>query len=126
MDGNKDLVIQYGQQFTVFMGHGDGTFTPQTALGATAINLPSATAFPIWQFQIADMDNDGNPDLVVLYRNTASSSTPLTSPAQLSIYYGLGNGTFVPTPVNVPLARNYIEMAITDVNNDGYPDVIPV
>jgi len=101
-DGVADVVLLYDNGGTIWMNDGTGHFSGGVPF-ATAGGLACA---------IADMDGDGNPDILV-GRNTS-----------IEIYHGLGDGTFG-TPSGVPLA-NGLEygMALTDVNNDGHLDVV--
>ncbi len=110
-DGNADLVVMQqgtsttsGGQAVVFFGNGDGTFTQ--APSSTSTPSTPATAIP------ADVNNDGNNDLV-LSGNGQSGAT---------ILLGKGDGTF--TVVAGPTLSGEAAVAVADVNSDGIPDLV--
>ena len=80
----------------------------------------------------ADLDRDGNTDLLITYANLAADPTnPSTStPNYLYVWYGSGGGKFLVSPahpvnpVRIQLSRNYYQVAVADLNNDGIPDLI--
>ena len=108
-DGILDLAVVDGssQQAAFLVGDGNGNFSP-----------PQITSFPAQASAgvLADVDRDGNLDLVT---NTA-------------FYPGDGTGGFLPA---VPLQSNDGQnagavfsdsVAVGDVNGDGLPDVVTV
>jgi hypothetical protein len=63
----------------------------------------------------ADMNNDGNADVIVVNASTAT----------LSVMRGKGDGTFQPALVtNFASGQSPAFMAIADINVDGKPDVV--
>ncbi len=79
-DGFQDLAVANAgsNNVSIVLGHGDGTFSPQTAYGVGG--SPIALA-------VGDFDNDGVQDLVVLTElNTGT----------IILLHGLGDGTFIP------------------------------
>jgi len=113
-DFNKDrkldvVVANFGlsgpSSISVLLGNGDGTFQPQT-------NLPLPSEADPWQVQVADLNGDGNLDIVSSNNNES----------YLSIYLGNGNGTFQ-QPTRVFCAFAPENMVILDFNGDGIPDI---
>jgi Bacterial Ig-like domain (group 3)/FG-GAP-like repeat len=134
-DGTLDLALQFlelgslsetgpmtsttassGDQIvvSVALGNGDGTF------GAMDVNNPVTipvipegpfVSFATAGVQIADLNNDSNPDLAVDNNGT--------------LYVALGNGsggfTSVVQTANIPGAS---QIVYADVNGDGVPDMV--
>jgi hypothetical protein len=104
-DGKADIVSVgfFSNTVNVALGNGDGTFLPQKSFaGGKGPLLVS----------IADMNNDGRPDLVV----TASQGP-------LCVLFGNGNGTFQ-SPQTYSIAGGQFGVTVADVNNDGNMDVL--
>ncbi len=121
-DGNPDVVVGSGngQQFgsqgagnaaLLILGRGDGDFEDPTISSLVGLVHTFLTA--------ADMDKDGNLDLVA------------TGVNRISVLRGLGNATFerestspgpwLPIESPVPAGARYA--AVADLNNDGILDV---
>jgi hypothetical protein len=77
--GTLDLVVvnETGNNISVFLGNGDGTFKAQ-------VQYPTVTGGNPLSVVIGDFNNDGKPDLAVADYTTG----------QVSIYLGNGDGTF--------------------------------
>jgi hypothetical protein len=108
-DGHPDIVCTNGNgnsfgpnTINVFLNHGDGTFAPAAPylVGMTASHVAAA-----------DVDLDGNPDLLV------------STQSGLALLPGNGDGTFGP-PSLLMLATDLNTIRIADVNLDGIPDVL--
>ena len=111
-DGIPDLVIttQFVQGATpgvyTALGLGDGTFGPLTQLPNTVnTNLNYSTA------QIADLDGDGNADIIV----TQGALN------QLIVLWGKGDGTFELGTQSFD--GNVQRFIVRDLNGDGKPDL---
>jgi hypothetical protein len=105
LDGIPDLLTgSQAQELGVFFGRADGTFSlgPSTSLGL----IPTA-------MMVADITGDQVAD--VLFGDNGST---------LSVWRGLGNGTF--ESAGPPLDAGMVPagIAVADVNNDGRLDVL--
>jgi hypothetical protein len=117
-NGHLDLAVTDGDSNTVevFLGNGDGTFQP-----STQTSLPQIPTFIL----AADVNNDGNQDLVVGLVLDFGVIEP-----QVEVLLGDGSGGFsgsiFSAPVNMsleePVPTDWI--AVGDLNNDGYVDLV--
>jgi hypothetical protein len=111
-DGKLDAVVANFGVFTppasvfVLLGNGDGTFRPATQLASVPKN-----AAPI-DVEFADLNGDGNLDIVVSNNNEVYAS----------VYLGKGDGTFQ-APTKAYTAFAPAQMIIQDYNGDGIPDI---
>ncbi len=108
-DGNGDLADSLGTDFSVSFGNGDGTFAPEVTYPGGANEQLGGSVLA------ADMDNDGNLDLVA-----AGSQQVGTG---ISVLFGNGDGTFGSVWQSVSWA-DYRSIAVADLNDDSFPDVI--
>lgn len=119
-DGKQDLVLSAEEVegstiatggILTLTGNGDGTFNAPTMLAAGNF---------FWGLQLADMNNDGNPDIVATLYGT--NDQPKNYYGMVTLL-GLGNGQFS-APVNqseslaseLPQVGNFV--------NDSAPDVM--
>jgi hypothetical protein len=107
-DGKIDLVVpnENSNSVSVFGGNGNGTFGARTDFSTGAGTLPYAVA-------VADVNNDGKPDLV-----TADSGTN-----SVSVLLNAGNGTFG-APATFATGALPESVIVLDVNGDGKSDVV--
>jgi hypothetical protein len=107
-DGTPDLIVANSfdrtSKVSVLLGNGNGTFQPQRTLNIGQYPLCLA---------VADVNGDGNPDLIVPSSNA------------IDVLLGNGDGTFQsPMTFNAGTFAPISSIAVADVNNDGKPDVV--
>lgn len=120
-DGDQDLLItgitevvtpsgNYGTRVKLYRNNGSGLFTEIQDSGLTAVSQ-SAVLFQ-------DIDNDGDPDLLM------AGLTP--GGAVTNLYVNDGNGNFTLANANIPARINLVNPAIAmaDIDNDGDPDLM--
>ena len=137
--GNLDEVVSVAAaQALLLRGNGDGTFTsvatPTTAQGSSvAAGIPAGSFPGIVQIPgmvqvavvTADLDGDGNGDVIIAYDNTSADHAHPTAATANAIYiwYGRSNGTFG-EPVLMTPSRNFYQIVAIDLNGDGRPDLV--
>jgi hypothetical protein len=114
-DGNLDFVVVDSAGGTsanayVYLGNGNGTFqSPKTFVVGSSPQ----------QVQVADVNGDDIPDLVVTNQGTYGSASDVGS---VAVLIGNGDGTFA-QPVQYPAGTNPVFTLVTDLNGDGLPDL---
>jgi hypothetical protein len=116
-DGNPDLlVVNEGNPTNtvgVLLGNADGTFRqPLTYASTGSMGGGLSVA-------VADLNGDGNPDLVVAndYPDSAGRGT-------LGVFLGNGDGTFQTAVSYDSGGHQDLSVTVADVNGDGKPDLI--
>jgi hypothetical protein len=90
-----------------------------TGTDATTYNVTNFSFASALALTAADLNKDGNPDLVVANGN-------LTTAGSISVLLGSANGTFS-TAVSYPTAgAGAVAVVIDDFNNDGKLDIVAV
>jgi hypothetical protein len=135
--GNLDAVVNVAAaQALLLHGNGDGTFAGATPMagktGAAAAvtqvgglsgapQIGMVAGAPV----MADLDGDGNQDVVIAYDNvSADHAHPVATAANaIYIWYGKADGTYA-APVVMTPSRNFYQVAVVDVNGDGRPDLV--
>jgi hypothetical protein len=109
-DGKTDLAIANTNDNTVsiFLGNGDGTFSPASNPAVSVGNAP-------WAIVAADFNGDGKQDLAVA--NVGDGT--------VTILLGNGDGTFAPAPSSpVTVGTFPVSLAANDFNGDGIADLV--
>ncbi len=107
-DGRPDIATasQSSATVSVLLRNSDGTFQP--GVSSAAGSSPNSLR-PLY---VADVNNDGKPDLLVL--NTTDQT--------LAVLLGNGDGTFQTQKVTT-IAGSYCCLAVGDFNGDGKVDI---
>ena len=120
LDGRPDLVTvndkfeltpdgQYPVACYVRLGNGDGTFQAPRGFGMGVAPV---------DVKIADLNQDGRPDLAVAYHGDN-----YTDYGSMSVLIGNGDGTFRGWWGHYLTGRNPVAVMVADLNADGRPDI---
>lgn len=135
-DGFPDMVVGGDRLPTggvgkiyVFLGKGNGSFlSPQVYDVGDNPNDPFPAPY-VEQIKIADMNNDGNPDVVVAHNGNRIYLANLSS-TFISVLIGNGNGTLQTAQSYLFIDADDTRLAtcfdVADINNDGLLDVVLV
>jgi uncharacterized repeat protein (TIGR01451 family) len=125
-DGKLDLAVNETGGVLVLPGHGDGTFGP----GANATPLTIGTVSNFW---VADVNGDGDLDLIVDSRLTSCGGTEIhfcSTAQKVGVFLGAGNGSFASEQVFASVGSFLTigglinSIAIGDFNGDGRLDIV--
>lgn len=109
-DGTPDLVVVNNAinlfgTVSILLGDGVGGFLPP-------VSYSPGGAVPVWA-EVADFNQDHNPDLAISVTTTNS----------VAVLLGNGDGAFQ-SAVNYTVGSGPQGIATGDVNNDGSPDIV--
>lgn len=126
-DGKQDIIVYganapYGflEDWFVYvaLSNGDGTFQ-----APIQIQLPNQPVYPqSLSFAVADVNGDGNPDVVITNGYASGSFIFGGPPAGYYVALGDGTGKF-PTVTFTPYGTSLNLAALADFNGDGAPDL---
>ncbi len=110
-DGKPDLaVVQSDGNLNVMLNNGSGGFSP-----IALYTNPNYSSTYSQQSFLADVNNDGYPDIVILNGDNQV----------FIVYPNLKNGTFgTPTSTSFSTPGNVASAAVGDVNGDGFADIV--
>lgn len=99
---------------SILLNKGDGTFRAGASYDTGGIYSRSVA--------VADVNGDGHADLVV--SNAGRCNTEACDTGEISVFMGNGDGTFQPPVFYSSGGTAGESVAVSDVNGDGYPDLI--
>ncbi len=118
----------------IALGNGQGGFAAPTfhAVPSTLAGGDIDINWTIYNLHLADLNNDGNADLIYNYSDTSSHANTLYFGTVVQL--GNGDGSFQAPHVILyrsaaysgdfnPTETSYVQL-ITDLNHDGFPDLV--
>jgi hypothetical protein len=90
----------------LFSNNTDNSFT------TTVISTEENVVDNIVKLKSADIDNDNDIDIIAI------------SDGNLMVYYNDGTGVFAKTTINSGITTEYYELAVDDIDNDGFDDIV--
>ena len=127
-DGGPDIIVMHGcatlcspnsppqGSVSVLLRTGSGAFGP-------AVSYASGGYFAN-SLAVADLDGNGNPDVVVVNWCDDAHTGDCTTQAPVAVLLGNGDGTFGPAVTYDSGGRGGRAVAVADLNADGKPDVL--
>ncbi len=113
-DGHLDLLTSDGVSAVwVAVGLGDGVFDAASKHDFVFPAFGTPAQPPTTMLELRDIDSDGNPDLIAAQPSAGGFGT----------FFGDGSGGFA-AGESVYVGDNLASLALTDLNADGYPDVV--
>jgi hypothetical protein len=122
-DGIPDAVV-YNPNFPeieIWLGNGDGSFHEGTILSVGSSWTPLFSGLFGTTGTVADMDGDGDPDLVFLATEAAPDS-PLPQVTVVVIEYGDSKGDFVASAV-IPLSHAFTGLTLVTPQTGDLPAI---
>ena len=105
---------------TTILGQAQGNFQRST----TILSDDGFRTFQPSSLKLADVDQDGNLDVVVANTTVEQAGSNVPNTNLLSVLKGLGDGTFsAPTNYVIGAAAN-LELGVADIDDDGHVDIL--
>jgi hypothetical protein len=122
--GKLDAVYFLNQNVYVVQGNGDGSFSTTPTVLAIPV-VAGVQANWLQAIQAADLDGDGNLDIVFLsWFEPGLYYSYQGGPSCVLVYYGKGDGTFGPATQAGCFTHAYTDLRVADFNGDGRPDIV--
>jgi hypothetical protein len=127
-DGYPDTTVYDANvpALETWLGNGDGSFHLGSEIGLTGSTwFPQGAGgqqYPQGTAAIADIDGDGNPDLMFL-ANDAAPDSSIASAYVLVIEYGDGKGGFAASQI-IPLSHPFVFMTLATLDSSGHPGIV--
>jgi Bacterial Ig-like domain (group 3)/FG-GAP-like repeat/FG-GAP repeat len=118
-DNKPDLVVGGGTSVSVLLGNGDGTFQSAVSYASAGWQFTPGQFVPI---SVADLNGDGQPDIVVANQCAASSSS--CAVGSIGVLLNGGGGAFQPAVSYASGGAVPGSLVVTDLNSDGKPDLV--
>ncbi|MEM8486555.1 MAG: VCBS repeat-containing protein [Bacteroidota bacterium] len=112
LDGKPDVVV--ANRDTTSTGNNFVCLNNSDVM--LALSCTSISSGPATTISVADINGDGNPDLVVPYRDVGQSR----------IYFGDGTGSFSGTVDFGPADASFRSAIALDLNTDNYLDLVAI
>jgi Ca2+-binding RTX toxin-like protein len=114
-DGKMDAITanEYGNDISVLLGDGEGGFAQPTTFVTSSNKSRFSSGWNPKLMSVADMNGDGNVDLVIMADN---------SNGHFLLLLGDGKGSFAQPTTWASSYYGY--MSVADINGDGNADVI--
>jgi hypothetical protein len=117
-DGVPDLMVTLNDpqiNLALITGLGDGSFNPP-------VHFANATGFDSPTIAAADLDNDGNLDVVVGH-SVSCYQAPCIAATSLTVMRGRGDGTFQAARV-IDVRSDTAAIGVGDFNRDAFSDLV--
>jgi hypothetical protein len=98
---------------SVLLGNGDGSFQAAVTYGTGGASA--------YSMAVADVNEDGKPDLVVA---NGCADSGCSNNGVVGVLLGNGDGTFQAAVTYDSGGRYALSVAVADVNRDGKPDIV--
>lgn len=123
-DGRPDLVVSTtGTSANLSPADGVATFEALPAFAFRSAGFVAVGGRPL-ALSLARVDDDADPDLVVVSRVVVTDGIGSNPWGQMAVLRGLGNGEFSPSCVSALMNPGISDVKNADVDGDGWQDFL--